>query len=172
MGIKEKINQAKNYMEEQAKKGLDKAKKLKDEFDAKQTDKKLQKQLESDLEQAFIRQALEYKILTQTEGKVYRRKTYAITDYDKKTLTLYGEVNKLVDSFFVDNQNQKFVIKMIRQKQSIDLQVKDVVYNKTATIIDFEIYNDESTKQEVVKIVNNSIQINDSKIVKSTLGNE
>lgn len=172
MGIKDSLIKASKFVEEKTKQGIDKIKEEKDKFEAKQEEKKLQKLLELDLEKAFLANCLEYKVVTEMDKKAYVKKVDAITDYDKKTLTLYGEVDKLVNSYFVDKQNQKFVIKMIRQKQSISLTVNDIIYTRPVTIIDFNLFNDEKTKQEIIKIVNNSIQITDSKIIKSSIGNE
>ncbi len=129
------------------------------------------KKLEKAIEIKFNSEAISYKVIVPDE-KIKMISVYAKTDYSNKQLTLIGEVTGLTNSYFVDSQNQKFVVKLIRQNQTTNITIDNVEYTRKATIIDFELYSDNETKKQVQQIVyDNSIHITDSKINKADIGN-
>lgn len=169
--LKEKLKSTSKFLSEKAKQGIDKFVEGKEKIEAKIEQRKNEKQLEKDIMAKFNENAMKYRLITEGD-KITSKTIYARTDYENRLLTLYSEVSIPSRSYFIDSQNQKFSVKMIRQNQTIELSIGETTYIRPATIIDFDLHSDEKTKEEMVKIINTSINISDSKIVKSNLGNE
>lgn len=95
-------------------------------------------------------------------------------DYDKKVITIYGDLNQInTNCFFVDKFNQKFNISLIRLDQVIDLTLDSTVFKRKVTVIEFILKNDEDTKRQMQTIINNNqITIENSVIKKSNIGSE
>lgn len=139
---------------------------IKDKIDDVAAEKELQKKIE----QQFNAMAIKYSAIIPGE-KTKRISVLLQTNYDKKTLSLYGE-NKAISNncYFIDSTNQKFTIQLIRQGQTTEITVNGTAYVKPITVFEYAITNDDETKKEMQTIINN-ISITDSTITKSNIGN-
>lgn len=129
-----------------------------------------QKEIEAKLKEKFNIGTVKL-ILIIPEKKNKAVSVNSRIDYDKKTISLYGENSDLKPScFFVDKLNQKYVISVIRLSQKIELEVDSIVYKRSITVVEFVLCNDYETKNQMQTIINNQISIENSVINKSDIG--
>lgn len=132
-----------------------------------------QKELEKRLEELFNSESTKISlVLPDKKEKI--RSINARIDYDKKVITIYGDLNQInTNCFFVDKFNQKFNISLIRLDQVIELTLDSTVFKRKVTVIEFILKNDEDTKRQMQTIINNNqITIENSVIKKSNIGSE
>lgn len=132
-----------------------------------------QKELEKRLEELFNSESTKISlVLPDKKEKI--RSINARIDYDKKVITIYGDLNQInTNCFFVDKFNQKFNISLIRLDQVIELTLDSTVFKRKVTVIEFILKNDEDTKRQMKTIINNNqITIENSVIKKSNIGSE
>lgn len=154
------------FIGEQIEKGYEKVKSNIDEHFE-------QKELEKRLEELFNSESTKISLVIP-DKKEKVRPINARIDYDKKVITIYGDLNQLnTNCFFVDKFNQKFNILLIRLDQVIELTLDSTVFKRKVTVIEFILKNDEETKRQMQTIINNNqITIENSVIKKSNIGSK
>lgn len=132
-----------------------------------------QKELEKRLEELFNSESTKISLVIP-DKKEKVRPINARIDYDKKVITIYGDLNQInTNCFFVDKFNQKFNISLIRLDQVIELTLDSTVFKRKVAVIEFILKNDEDTKRQMQTIINNNqITIENSVIKKSNIGSE
>lgn len=132
-----------------------------------------QKEIEKRLEELFNSKSTKISlVIPDKKEKIIPLN--ARIDYDKKVITIYGDLNHLnTNCFFIDKFNQKYSISLIRLDQVIELTLDSTVYKRKVTAIEFVFKNDEETKRQMQTIINNNqITIENSVINKSSIGSE
>ena len=115
-----------------------------------------EKEIHAKASEQFNTSAIEFTMVTP--GKQLKfTKIFAQVDYDKMTLTLLGDVAHLTSNiYFVDETYRKYVIDLIKVKQSMDITIDNVVYPRTTTVIDYSLIDDEETKYRMKNILSNN----------------
>ncbi len=164
--IVSRVKAGTKFIGEKIKKGYEKVKSSIDEHSE-------QKELEKRLEELFNSESTKI-LLVIPDKKEKVRPINARIDYDKKIITIYGDLNQInTNCFFVDKFNQKFNISLIRLDQVIELTLDSTVFKRKVTVIEFILKNDEDTKRQMQTIINNNqITIENSVIKKSNIGSE
>ena len=116
--------------------------KIKDKIDKR----KEVKELEQSLVDIFNSNSTKLKMVLPGD----KTKTFIISvriDYEAQTITIYGENEKVKKgNYFIDKRGQKFNIKLIREKQNIELKLENVAYIRPCIVIEYSIENDDITK--------------------------
>lgn len=164
--IVSRVKAGTKFIGEKIKKGYEKVKSSIDEHSE-------QKELEKRLEELFNSESTKISLVIP-DKKEKVRPINARIDYDKKIITIYGDLNQInTNCFFVDKFNQKFNISLIRLDQVIELTLDSTVFKRKVTVIEFILKNDEDTKRQMQTIINNNqITIENSVIKKSNIGSE
>jgi len=164
--IVSRVKAGTKFIGEKIEKGYEKVKSSIDEHSE-------QKELEKRLEELFNSESTKISLVIP-DKKEKVRPINARIDYDKKVITIYGDLNQInTNCFFVDKFNQKFNISLIRLDQVIELTLDSTVFKRKVTVIEFILKNDEDTKRQMQTIINNNqITIENSVIKKSNIGSE
>ena len=117
---------------------------------------KAEKELRAKLVQQFNSSAHKFTMVLPGE-ELKLIEIYAQVNFTVKTLTLFEEVENLTSqAYFIDEENRKFEIRIIRLNQSMDIMMDNIVYPSSVSVIEYNLIDDDETKQQMQSIIDNN----------------
>lgn len=125
---------------------------IKDDFN----EAKAERELTAEIKQQFNASATKFIMVTPGEH-VKLTDIYAQVDEEEKTLVILEDIPNITNEFyFVDGEYRAYEIRLIKLKQEVDLHINNVICPRTVTLIEYELNDDEETKNQMQAIIYNN----------------
>ena len=117
---------------------------------------KAERELTAEIKQQFNSSATKFIMVTPGEP-VKLTDIYAQVDEEEKTLVILEDIPNITNDFyFVDGEYRVYEIRLIKLKQEVDLHINNVICPRTVTLIEYELNDDEETKDQMQAIIYNN----------------